>query len=75
MNVAHCGPEPLLAAVEAACEKWPSDALDVERFAPKTDLAAGPRTTFEVELAQSGRTLKVSEDMSVLEAVETPAFR
>jgi ferredoxin-NADP reductase len=65
-----CGPEPLLAAVEAACEKWPSDALHVERFAPKEDLAAGPRTTFEVELAQSGKTLKVSEDMSVLEAVE-----
>lgn len=65
-----CGPEPLLAAVEAACEKWPSDALHVERFAPKEDLAAGPRTTFEVELAQSGQTLKVSEDMSILEAVE-----
>ncbi|NGY64431.1 oxidoreductase [Lentzea sp. NEAU-D13] len=65
-----CGPEPLLAAVEAACEKWPSDALHVERFAPKERLAAGPRTTFEVELAQSGQTLKVSEDMSILEAVE-----
>jgi ferredoxin-NADP reductase len=65
-----CGPEPLLAAVEAGCEKWPSDALHVERFAPKENLAAGPRTTFEVELAQSGMTLKISEDMSILEAVE-----
>ena len=65
-----CGPEPLLAAVETACEQWPNDALHVERFAPKEDLAAGPRTTFEVELAQSGQTLKVSEDMSILEAVE-----
>ncbi|MFM9442349.1 PDR/VanB family oxidoreductase [Streptomyces acidiscabies] len=66
-----CGPEPLLAAVEAGCAKWPSGSLHLERFAPKRELAAGPLTTFEVELAQSGRTLTVSEDMSVLEAVES----
>ncbi len=65
-----CGPEPLLAAVESGCEKWPSGALHVERFAAKKDATDGPRTTFEVELAQSGRTLLVPEDMSVLEAVE-----
>ncbi|RZB16057.1 oxidoreductase [Streptomyces sp. F001] len=64
-----CGPEPLLAAVEAGCQKWPSGALHVERFAPKEDLTAGPHSSFEVELAQSGKTLLVSEDMSILEAV------
>lgn len=64
-----CGPEPLLAAVEAGCQKWPSGALHLERFAPKEDLAAGPHSGFEVELAQSGKTLLVSEDMSILEAV------
>ncbi|MGP4045412.1 PDR/VanB family oxidoreductase [Streptomyces sp. 2A115] len=68
--VYSCGPEPLLAAVESGCEKWSSGALHVERFAPKNDVTDGPRTTFDVELAQSGRTLLVSEDMSVLEAVE-----
>ncbi|MEV6382422.1 PDR/VanB family oxidoreductase [Streptomyces sp. NPDC051773] len=68
--VYSCGPEPLLAAVEAGCEKWPSGSLHLERFAPKQDLAAGPRSSFEVELAQSGRKLLVSEDMTVLEAVE-----
>ena len=68
--VYSCGPEPLLAAVEAGCEKWPSGSLHLERFAPKKDVTTGPLTTFEVELAQSGRTLTVSEDMSVLEAVE-----
>lgn len=67
--VYSCGPEPLLAAVEAGCEKWPSGSLHLERFAPKKDVTAGPLTTFEVELAQSGETLKVSEDMSILEAV------
>ncbi|MFF9775965.1 PDR/VanB family oxidoreductase [Streptomyces sp. NPDC013978] len=68
--VYSCGPEPLLAAVEAGCEKWPSGSLHLERFAPKQDLAVGPRSGFEVELARSSRTLLVSEDMSVLEAVE-----
>jgi ferredoxin-NADP reductase len=65
-----CGPEPLLAAVEAGCEKWPSGSLHLERFAPKQDAAAGPRTTFEVELAQTGRTLRIAEDTTILEAVE-----
>ncbi|MBG0851369.1 oxidoreductase [Streptomyces spinoverrucosus] len=69
--VYSCGPEPLLAAVEAGCERWPSGSLHLERFAPKNDVTAGPLTTFEVELAQSGKTLKVSEDMSILEAVES----
>ncbi|GGK84915.1 PDR/VanB family oxidoreductase [Streptomyces flaveus] len=67
--VYSCGPEPLLAAVESGCEKWPSGALHVERFAPKKDVTAGPHSTFEVELAQTGKTLLVSEDTSVLEAV------
>jgi len=65
-----CGPEPLLAAVESGCEKWPSGALHVERFAAKKNATDRPRTTFEVELAQSGKTVLVPEDMSVLEAIE-----
>jgi ferredoxin-NADP reductase len=68
--VYSCGPEPLLAAVESGCQKWPSDALHVERFAPKKDITARPHNTFEVELAQSGRTLQIAEDTSILEAVE-----
>jgi ferredoxin-NADP reductase len=73
--VYSCGPEPLLAAVEAGCEKWPSGSLHLERFAPKQDATAGPQSGFEVELAQSGRKRLVSEDMSVLEAVESPGRR
>ncbi|WP_055711006.1 PDR/VanB family oxidoreductase [Streptomyces torulosus] len=68
--VYSCGPEPLLAAVEVGCEKWPSGSLHLERFAPKQGATAGPQSSFEVELAQSGKKLLVSEDMSVLEAVE-----
>jgi ferredoxin-NADP reductase len=69
-----CGPEPLLAAVEQRCERWPPGALHVERFAPRPD--AGPLVSgsgdraFEVELARSGRTLAVPEGRSILEVVE-----
>ncbi len=59
-----CGPEPLLAAVEAL---GPAD-LHVERFTAR--LEEGPRTAFEVELAGSGRVLPVPADRSILEVVE-----
>jgi ferredoxin len=59
-----CGPEPLLAAVEAL---GPAD-LHVERFTARLD--ESPRTAFEVELAGSGRVLPVPADRSILEVVE-----
>lgn len=59
-----CGPEPLLAAVEAL---GPAD-LHVERFTPREDNE--PRTAFEVELAGSGRVLPVPADRSILDVVE-----
>ncbi|MFF5985431.1 PDR/VanB family oxidoreductase [Streptomyces olindensis] len=60
-----CGPGPLLDAVEARC---PSGVLRVERFRPKEQETGGD-TEFEVELARSGRTLTVTPDVSVLDAV------
>ncbi|HVV12983.1 PDR/VanB family oxidoreductase [Amycolatopsis sp.] len=63
-----CGPEPLLAAVEERCGAWPPGALHVERFSPKE--SAAPNGSFEVELAQSGRVVKVPENMSILQAIE-----
>ncbi|HEV2783036.1 MAG TPA: PDR/VanB family oxidoreductase [Actinophytocola sp.] len=60
-----CGPEPLLAAVEERC---PPETLHVERFTPRPD--TGERAAFEVELAQSGRTVLVPEDRSILEVLE-----
>ncbi|GHG22134.1 MULTISPECIES: PDR/VanB family oxidoreductase [Amycolatopsis] len=59
-----CGPEPLLAALEAL---GPQD-LHVERFKPLPEL--GERAAFEVELAGSGRVLPVPADRSILEVVE-----
>jgi ferredoxin-NADP reductase len=60
-----CGPGPLLDAVEALC---PADRLRVERFSPKAQ-EEGENSEFEVELAQSGRTVTVAPDVSVLDAV------
>jgi ferredoxin-NADP reductase len=57
-----CGPEPLLAAVEARCDPA---RLHVERFTPKP-VSAEP---FEVELARSGRVVAVPGDRSILSAL------
>ncbi|WP_228003036.1 PDR/VanB family oxidoreductase [Nocardia australiensis] len=66
-----CGPEPLLTAVEDRCRSyWPSDALHVERFAPKDTVESANDEAFEVELIQSGVTVTVNPGESVLSAVE-----
>jgi ferredoxin-NADP reductase len=67
-----CGPEPLLAAVEAACAPWPEGALHIERF---TARPADPRqsagdTAIEVEFRASGITLEVPPGTSILHAAE-----
>ncbi|MFB9836570.1 PDR/VanB family oxidoreductase [Actinoallomurus acaciae] len=63
-----CGPAALLAAVEARCAAWPAGSLHVERFTPVQD--PGLRTTFEISLASSGRTLTVTSEHSILETLE-----
>ncbi len=60
-----CGPGPLLDAVEERC---PPGVLRVERFRPK-ERPAGAGNAFEVVLSRSGRTLTVTPDVSVLDAV------
>jgi ferredoxin-NADP reductase len=60
-----CGPGPLLDAVEERC---PTGLLHMERFTPKEQLV-GENTEFEVELAQTGTTVTVTPDVSVLDAV------
>ncbi|KOX22288.1 PDR/VanB family oxidoreductase [Nocardiopsis sp. NRRL B-16309] len=63
-----CGPEPLIAAVEERAAGWPRGTLRVERFAPREAASGGG--AFDVELAETGVTVHVPEDRSVLEAVE-----
>lgn len=65
-----CGPEPLLLALEGACEAAGSDALRVERFAPKALPEHDPDTAFDVVLARSGKRLTVPANRSILQTVE-----
>jgi ferredoxin-NADP reductase len=64
-----CGPESLLAAVEEHCAPWPPGSLHVERFAARTMEEPVLRAPFEVELAQTGTTVVVPPDRSILQAV------
>lgn len=64
-----CGPEPLLAAVEAASEGRDVE-LHVERFSPKAGVLDGPSEEFEVELARTGVSLTVPADCSIIEVLE-----
>ncbi|MGK5111397.1 MULTISPECIES: cytochrome P450/oxidoreductase [unclassified Geodermatophilus] len=65
-----CGPEPLLAAVEQRCTGWPKGSLHVERFTARPLGEPVLHESFEVHLAQSGLTLTVPPDRSVLSVVE-----
>lgn len=63
-----CGPGPLLDAVGALTTTWPTGVLRTERFVADTR-ALVRATSFEVELARTGRKLTVEPDVSVLDAV------
>lgn len=63
-----CGPEPLLAAVQERCQGWPAGSLRVERF--RGAESNGPSEAFEVVLEQSGRTLAIPAEQSILEVLE-----
>jgi len=66
--VYSCGPEPLLAAVEERCQSWPQGALNIERFSA-IGIDTSADTGFDVELAQTGITVHVPEDRTILEVV------
>jgi aryl-alcohol dehydrogenase-like predicted oxidoreductase/ferredoxin-NADP reductase len=64
-----CGPEPLLAAVEDRCASWPNGSLHVERFTAKPLTEPVLTGSFEIRLEQTGLTLTVPEDKSILDVV------
>jgi ferredoxin-NADP reductase len=68
-HVYCCGPEPLLAAVEAQCESWPAGRLHVERFTAKAVDESLPQTPFEVYCQDSDVTVQVPADQSMLDAM------
>ncbi|MEO6886161.1 MAG: cytochrome P450 [Jatrophihabitantaceae bacterium] len=69
-----CGPGPMIAAVEMACEEHAvADRLHVERFAAGDELEVAfdpaQNTAFEVHLARSGLTLQVPADKRLIEVL------
>lgn len=70
-----CGPEPLMAAVEALLPAVTDGlTLHTERFAPAAEATAGGDAPFEVELRRTGRTVTVPADTSVLRALREQAL-
>jgi cytochrome P450/ferredoxin-NADP reductase len=65
-----CGPEPLLAAVEAQCRAWPRRTLHVERFVPKPLTEPLRREAFEVRLERSDQTFVIPPERSILDVLQ-----
>lgn len=65
-----CGPEGLLGAVERLCAARPAGALHVERFRPAVAARQDTDRAFDVQIAGSGRVIRVAAGRSVLEALE-----
>lgn len=64
-----CGPAPLLDLVREKCAHWPPGALHMERFTPELSDESVVNSSFQVDLAISGKTVTVGPDESVLHAV------
>ena len=62
-----CGPAPMMAWVldTADAAGWPAQALHTERF-----LAPASGAPYDITLALTGRTVRVGEHQSMLEAIE-----
>ena len=65
-----CGPRRMLDALEAACTHWPEDALRIEHFESTLgSLDPAREQAFEVELKDSGLTVTVRADQTLLAAL------
>ncbi|GAA3237923.1 PDR/VanB family oxidoreductase [Pseudonocardia petroleophila] len=65
-----CGPEALLAAVESRSTEWPAGTLHLERFSPKEFAEPVSQKAFQVTCRQSGISVEVDPDRSILETLE-----
>ncbi|RZT39530.1 cytochrome P450/oxidoreductase [Cupriavidus agavae] len=65
-----CGPARMVEALEACCAAWPEDALRVEHFSSTLGtLDPSKEQPFTVELRDSGLTLEVPADQTLLTAL------
>jgi ferredoxin-NADP reductase len=61
-----CGPERLMTAVEEATAAWPEGSIHFEWFTPRSRPADEVSGDFEIVCQQSGLTLTVPPDKSIL---------
>jgi ferredoxin-NADP reductase len=61
-----CGPERLMTAVEEATAAWPEGSIHFEWFTPRSRPADEASGSFEVVCEQSGLTLTVPPDKSIM---------
>ncbi|PJX23379.1 cytochrome [Advenella sp. S44] len=65
-----CGPQRMTDSLEQLCETWPQDALHIEHFhSTLGKLDPQKEHTFEAELKQSGLTVTVEADQTLLQAL------
>lgn len=69
-----CGPEPMIAAVEAAMAGRSLPPPQTERFQPRAVQGGAQRSAFRVRLARRNVSLVVGADESILEALERSAI-
>ena len=69
-KVYACGPVRMLEALEECCASWPDDSLRIEHFvSTKGTLDPSVEHAFEVELKDSGITVSVAADQTLLSAL------
>jgi ferredoxin-NADP reductase len=67
-----CGPTPMLASFEAATRSRPESHVHIERFTASPPVA-GARA-YVVELARSGKSVRVAEGQTILEALRASGY-
>ena len=68
-----CGPGPFMDLVvkTAQVAGWPVDRIHLERFSAEPISIPNPGDSFDVILKQSGKTIRVFENQTIVEALES----
>ncbi len=65
-----CGPRPFMDLVQdTAAATWPPENVHLEYFAADSQSLAGPQQAFDVRLARSGKSCRVDEGQSIVQAL------
>ena len=67
-HVYCCGPQPLMEEIKALSGHWPEGRVHFEDFKP-VEVVRADDQPFNVTLADSGKTIEVPSDRSILEAL------